>query len=169
MATFGYIQGSIDPRIEIGDLQEQTIRRYCARAGLSFDGVYADCADDGKRTLFDCPAGKRLLVNLRRGHILVLARIDVLSRSSAGFGREIERLGNLGVTVHLCGRPCYILNPKSPMSLFLIEFLSRYADRERRTKSVLNLEAAYRARVEGRRRSRSAPYGYKWVRRGTKM
>jgi DNA invertase Pin-like site-specific DNA recombinase len=108
------------------------------------------------------------LVDVRKGDNVVLARIDALSRSLAGFGRALDLLGNMGVTVHLCEIPGCVLDPTSASRRLLVEVLKRYVERERRMTSLLNREVAARLGAEGRRRSRFAPYGFKWERRGRK-
>src|SRR4051794_27499640 len=70
--TFGYI---LSPSRGI-TAEKTAIESYCQKAGRSFDGFYGDPRPCSKQRLFSCPAGGRMLPELKRGDHVVLASLN---------------------------------------------------------------------------------------------
>ncbi len=62
-----YVRASTSKQIASPDVQKGLITEYATRLGLTIDEFYVDPATTSKFDLFDRPAGKRLLVDLRPG------------------------------------------------------------------------------------------------------
>jgi site-specific DNA recombinase len=166
---FGYVQASANADVESAEAQVQIIERYCKRLGRRVDAIYSDRPSSEDLRLFDREAGKRLMLALRRGDHVIVARVDRLDASLKGFTRVLEAWSKLSVVTHVCDMPITVLDPSHPQCGLLIQILIKFAERERRMLGQRTKQGLAVLRSENRRYCRNAPYGYQWQRRGTQL
>ena len=99
---FAYIRASTSKQIASPEVQKGLIAEYATRLGLTIDEFYVDPATTSKFDLFDRPAGKRLFVDLRPGDVLIVAKLDRLSRSYLEFATTLNTLEKRQITLHVC-------------------------------------------------------------------
>jgi DNA invertase Pin-like site-specific DNA recombinase len=167
---FGYVRASTDPTIDDAEAQKRVIAEYAKRHGCTVDGFYSDPAVPEKKDLIDRPAGRELLIRLKRGDRVIVARLDRLANSFIGFAHLLKAWDNRGIILHLCDLPAGsdTLDPSNPLSRRLVHLLCAFADRERQMLGERTRESFAQLKAEGRRRSRFAPFGFRWERRGGK-
>jgi putative DNA-invertase from lambdoid prophage Rac len=163
--TYGYVLASHLEEVESPEDQARLIASYCHRTGRHLDGMFVDDALSGSLPLAEREEGKRLLLTLRKGDHIVVARLDLLIRSYIEFGDLLARWAELGVTVHLCDLSV-TLDPQEPSSRLLIDILVSFTESRRRRISTRSKDACYYLKADGRRYARYAPYGFKWEERG---
>jgi len=78
---YGYIRASTDKQIASPETQRQIIEDYANRRGRSVDRFFVDPAVSGKKPLFEREGGKELMLTLKNGDEVIVARLDRLSRS----------------------------------------------------------------------------------------
>jgi DNA invertase Pin-like site-specific DNA recombinase len=164
--TYGYIRASPDKEVESPETQAEIIATYCHRIGRRLDDVFFDDAHSGGLPLSEREGGKRLLLDLRKGDHLVMARADLMFRSFIEFVRTLDGWARQGVVVHLCDVPVGPLDPEDDLCRCAIDLLVLlYASVSRRIATRCKAVSGS-LRAEGRRNTRFAPYGFKWEKRG---
>jgi DNA invertase Pin-like site-specific DNA recombinase len=163
--TYGYIRASTDRQIASPETQKQIIEEYARRLGRTVDRYFIDPAVSGKKSLFDREAGKELLLILKKGDEVIVARLDRLSRSFVGFARILEFWLKHKISMHLCDMPGGVFDPENPMSEMLIGMLIVFANYERRLISVRTREGLQARKQRGERYCRWAEYGWRWEKR----
>jgi DNA invertase Pin-like site-specific DNA recombinase len=163
--TYGYVRASHLEEVESPEDQSGIITTYCHRIGRHLDGMFDDNSLSEGLPLSKREGGKRLLLTLRKGDHIVVARLDLLIRSYIEFGDLLARWAELGVTVHLCDLSV-TLDPQEPSSRLLIDILVSFTESRRRRISTRSKDACYYLKADGRRYARYAPYGFKWEERG---
>jgi DNA invertase Pin-like site-specific DNA recombinase len=166
--VYGYVRPSPDPQIEGPEQQEEMIREYSQRAGLREPQFYFDPAAGGRLPLHRRVAGGRLTQDLRKGDHVITGRLDRLADSLVEAVFVLDSWYRRGVTTHLLDVPGGRLDADSPHTSRLIEALNSFAGAGRRMIGIRIRETFAGLKAEGRRRSRHAPYGFKWQKRGGK-
>ena len=166
--VFGYIRSSVDRQIEKPEVQEEIIRRYCRRVGLELTGVCVDPHASGKLPISQRKGGGWLSGNLRRGDHVILARLDRLADSFHEAALTLNNWHTWGFTVHLLDLPGGRLDAGSQHSRLVIAAVLSFATAERRMIGIRVRESFAGLATEGRRRSRHAPIGFRWKKRGGK-
>jgi DNA invertase Pin-like site-specific DNA recombinase len=159
---FAYIRASTSKQIASPDVQKGLITEYATRLGLSIDGFYVDSATTSKFDLFDRPAGNRLLVDLRPGDVLIVAKLDRLSRSYLEFATTLNTLEKRQITLHVCDMPGGVFDPTNPISMLLIQILVSFANFERTMIKTRTREALQAIKERGEKYCRWAEYGWRW-------
>jgi DNA invertase Pin-like site-specific DNA recombinase len=162
---FAYIRASTSKQIASPDVQKGLITEYATRLGLTIDGFYVDPATTSKFDLFDRPAGKRLLVDLRPGDMLIVAKLDRLSRSYLEFATTLNTLEKRQITLHVVDMRGGVFDPTNPISMLLIQILVSFANFERTMIKTRTREALHAIKERGERYCRHAEWGFKWERR----
>jgi DNA invertase Pin-like site-specific DNA recombinase len=164
--TYGYVRASPIKDVESPEKQARIIATYCRRIGRQLDEVFSDDASSGGLPLTEREGGKRLLQNLRKGDHLVVARADLMLRSFADLGRTLGAWAELGVVVHLLDIPVGPLDPESAVYRHVIDTLVLFTRSTSRRISQRCREVSYDLKVQGRRNTRFARYGFRWEKRG---
>jgi DNA invertase Pin-like site-specific DNA recombinase len=159
---FAYIRASTSKQIASPDVQKGLITEYATRLGLTIDGFYVDSATTSKFDLFDRPAGNRLLVDLRPGDVLIVAKLDRLSRSYLEFATTLNTLEKRQITLHVCDMPGGVFDPTNPISMLLIQILVSFANFERTMIKTRTREALQAIKERGEKYCRWAEYGWRW-------
>ena len=162
---FAYIRASTSKQIASPEVQKGLIAEYATRLGLTIDEFYVDPATTSKFDLFDRPAGKRLFVDLRPGDVLIVAKLDRLSRSYLEFATTLNTLEKRQITLHVCDMPGGVFDPTNPISMLLIQILVSFANFERTMIKTRTREALQAIKERGERYCRHAEWGFKWERR----
>jgi hypothetical protein len=76
--------------------------------------------------------GRQLLLNLRKGDHLIVARSELMFRSFLEFGRILDGWAKRGVVVHLCDVPAGPLDPEDALTRPLIDMLVLFTASQRR-------------------------------------
>ncbi len=164
--TYGYVRATSIKEDESPEAQAEIIAAYCHRIRRRLDGVFSDDARSCGLPLSERQGGKKLLLNLRKGDHLVVARADLLARSFAELSRTLGAWAGRGVVVHLCDLPVGPMDPQSPAYRHVIDLLVMLSDSRSRRSSQRCREVSYDLKVQGRRNTRFAPYGSRWEERG---
>jgi len=162
MAVYGYIRHSLEKQELSAETQQFGIEQYCARLGLEPPSCYIDPAQYSKKILWDRPAGKELCRAVKRGDIVVVLRIDRLSRSMMGFGKILERWQNQGVIMHITDFAGGVFDPNNPMSRLMAHVLMSFADYQHEMIKQTTKEGLATTARQGRQTNIHAPYGFKF-------
>jgi DNA invertase Pin-like site-specific DNA recombinase len=163
--VYGYIRASTDKQIASPDTQKQIIEDYARRIGKTVDRCFVDPATSGKKRLQDRDAGRELMMTLRSRDIVIVARLDRLSRSFIGFAQILDTWTKLKVGIHLCDMPGGHFDPDNPMSEMMIGILIVFANYERRLISQRTKEGLQARKQRGEKYCRWAEYGWRWEKR----
>lgn len=163
--VFAYVRASTSKQIASPENQKAAIAEYAARHGLNVDGYFVDPATSSKLDLFDRPAGKKLLVELRPGDVLIVAKLDRLSRSYIEFATTLGMLEKRKIVLHVCDMPAGVFDPTNPISMLLIQILVSFANFERTMIRTRTKEALHAIKARGERYCRHAAWGMKWEKR----
>ena len=164
--TYGYLRASPLEEDESPEAQAEIIATYCHRIGRGLDDLFIDDALSGGLPLSEREGGKKLLLDLRKGDHLVVARADLMFRSFAELSRTLGAWAKRGVVVHLCDVPVGPLDPEKTLCRLVIDFLVLWNASTSRRISQRCREVSYALKVQGRRNTRFAPFGFKWEKRG---
>jgi DNA invertase Pin-like site-specific DNA recombinase len=163
--NYGYIRASTDKQVAWPETQRQLIIDYAARIGKTIDFFYIDPATSGKKRLFDREAGRRLMVDLRNGDTVIVARLDRLSRSFIQFAQILDQWAKTKVSIHICDMPGGHFDPDNPMSELMIGILIVFANYETRLISQRTREGLHARKLRGEKYCRWAEYGWRWEKR----
>jgi DNA invertase Pin-like site-specific DNA recombinase len=165
---FAYILGSANPLVRTIEEQKQAIGHYCRRIGIELDGTYIDSPPGGRLPVLDRVAGRRLEGQLVRGDHVIIPDLDsVMAAGIRWAAVTLDRWCRAGVNIHILRPACY-LDADSPHARKLAEMLVELAEAANRAIGARRLEGHQRAKAEGRRRSRFAPFGFAFVDRNGK-
>lgn len=159
--TVGYIRVSTDKQAEHGvslDAQQAKLAAYAALYDLDLVEVIVDAGASAKT--LERPGLRRALAMLRRGKAaaLLVAKLDRLTRS-------VEDLGELIRTVFVPGKADLLsvgeqIDTRTAAGRLVLNVLGSVAQWERETIGERTREALAHKRVNGKRTSLYAPYGY---------
>ncbi len=164
--TYGYVRASNAKDVESPEAQAEIIATCCQRNGRQLDDVFCDDALSGGLPLPERQGGKKLLLNLRKGDHLVVARAYLMFRSPAELSRRLGAWFKLGVVVHLCDIPVGPLDPEVAVCRHVIDLFVLLSRSRSRRISQRCREVSYELKVQGRRNTRFPPYGFRWEKRG---
>jgi putative DNA-invertase from lambdoid prophage Rac len=106
--VFAYVRASTSKQVESPETQRGIIEAYCRRHELEISGFYVDPAKSGALPMLQRPAGREMLKAMGTGDVVVIARLDRISRSFIDFGRILESFAHLdphqGRTGQCCGQ-----------------------------------------------------------------
>jgi DNA invertase Pin-like site-specific DNA recombinase len=170
MATLGYARSSPAPGVESVADQIKLIEDFSRGLGRQVDGMYIDEDHSaGRLLLSNREAGKRLMFAVLKGDHIVVARLHRLCNSLYSLSRLLDHFGKLGVTLHSADLPRGSLDPGEPLGQFMVPVLARFAEIKRRDLSIRNTTTAAALKVEGRRCSRHAPFGWYYAQRAGRV
>ena len=159
MTTCAYLRVSDDQQVESGlglDAQRRMIDGYCALKALSCQ-FFTDPAVSGGIPLADRPAGSSLLYTLRKGGILIAAKLDRLFRSTADASISIADFDKRGISLVLLSEG---IDASTPFGKAMIQMAAVFAELERSMIRERTANALAVKKSRGERVSRFPPFGW---------
>lgn len=153
MTLVGYIRVSTDRQGEHGlgmQAQRQAIEAAAAARNLELDAVYQD-VDSGSKT--DRPGLQDALAGLQTGDMLIVAKLDRLTRSVVQFASLLERAQLAGWTLVALDMG---IDTSTPQGELMVHVLASFAQFERRLISERTKTALSQARANGTHTGRSS-------------
>jgi len=100
----GYARVSTTQQASDGDsldVQRRQVEGYCLMHGLRLDAMHVEEGVSGSLPIHDRPVGGALFASLKRGDVLIAAKLDRLFRSALDALTVVEDLKQRGVKLHL--------------------------------------------------------------------
>lgn len=144
MDAIGYIRVSTDDQTISLAAQQADIEQWCRQNGHRLLTVYGD-EQSGANTAR--PGLNRAKADLTDGMLLVVARLDRLDRSVAGFARTAERARARGWRIVCLDMPD--MDPTTPTGEVMIHIAAVFAQYERRLISERTKRALAEKRARG--------------------
>lgn len=160
--TYGYVRASTRKQVESPDAQKEIIRRYADFNQLGDVTFFVDAAKSGKVDLDKRDAGREMVVRLKRGDSVIVAKIDRAFRRLADCVVMLERWERLGVRLHICNLMGGAIDLSSPMGRFLIHILAAFAELERAFISERTRDGLAGKKRKHQAVSPYAGYGFKF-------
>lgn len=166
--AYGYARVSHINSLNKGDSlpsQQQRIQTYydtqLKGEGVEWGGVRNDGTNiSAYRVMFSVrPAGRELMALLKPGDHLILDKVDRIWRSLPDFIRLMEKLDNLGVTVHIVNFLGSSIRNNTSMGEFTLKLFVLMAELESAIKAERIQEAIAVARRKGQRTGVAIPAG----------
>jgi putative DNA-invertase from lambdoid prophage Rac len=148
----------IEAQMDIG-------RRWGEFRALDLKGYFSDEAESSVTKLVNRPAGRELSECLKQGDHVVFPKLDRGFRDTVDMLQTVERWIDRGVIVHFCDLG---IDTTSPAWLLLATVQSAFARSERDRIGERTAQALKALKKVGKRWSRRAPSGFKWVPSQTK-
>jgi DNA invertase Pin-like site-specific DNA recombinase len=167
MTVRAYGRASTNKQEISTEVQLSTVFAYAQRQGFVFDSNnwFVDTAISGKERFYERPVGKQLFNQMQRGDVIIVAKLDRLSRSMIDFAHTLDTIEKRGVILHICDIPGGVFDPTNPISRLLISILVAFAEYERRLIGMRTSQGLQQIKASGRRHARHTPFGMKWERR----
>lgn len=167
MRVVPYVRVSTEEQAKSGlgaEAQETAIRREAERRGLSIATPVKDEGLSGDLEADERPGLREALASLRRGDVLMVAKVDRLSRGDLGafdrIAREVKRRGARIVSVAGEGtEPTGRYDTSAPLMLGMAQLISGH---ERRTIAARTHYALQAKRARGELAGH-IPFGYRAV------
>jgi DNA invertase Pin-like site-specific DNA recombinase len=172
---YGYIRVSTDRQSLSPEVQRGQIEQAARRLGVTVhawfedaptknpDGSWNDAAS-GKVPLPERQAGRALCALLKKGDLVIAAKVDRAFRKLSDCVLILDRWERLGVGVVLCDFPM-ISDLANPFGKAMIQIVAVFAEVERKLISQRTKEALALRKRKGHAHSRYPGYGRKWERR----
>lgn len=159
--AIGYVRVSTSEQADSGlgvAAQRERIEAYCKLHQLVLGHVFYDLGESGKS--LDRPGVQDLLRRMQQHHVVVVAKLDRITRSIKDLGELIERFRKVGVEFASVAEQ---LDTTSAAGRLVVHMLGVVAQWERevigeRTAEALRIKAA-----RGERISRHPPYGWNYL------
>jgi len=132
MATYGYARVSTGRQANEGeslDVQERSITGYCHMHGLKLDRVFIEGGVSGGKPFPERPQGRKLHDVLRKGDVVIAARLDRMFRSALDAQVVHEAFKNRGVNLHLIDLGGDVIG--NGMAKMFFTIVSAFAEGER--------------------------------------
>jgi DNA invertase Pin-like site-specific DNA recombinase len=160
--TFAYLRSSLDPEVATVEAQRAAIEEHCRRVGLGEPGVYIDRGDSGMTPVFRRVAGSKLEERAKRGDRIVVPSLDRIADNFLEAARTLDGWARRGITVHILHPMCRF-DPNDPGCRAFVTMVVEFAEAGVRMMGIRGRATAEELRVQGRRRSRHAPFGHRFV------
>lgn len=172
---YGYIRVSTDKQSLSPEVQRGQIEQAAQRLGVTVhawfedaptknpDGSWNDAAS-GKVPLPERKAGRELCALLKKGDLVIAAKVDRAFRKLSDCVLMLDRWERLGVGVMLCDFPM-ISDLANPFGKAMIQIVAVFAEIERKLISQRTKEALALRKRKGHAHSRYPGYGRRWERR----
>ncbi|HWE35043.1 MAG TPA: recombinase family protein [Isosphaeraceae bacterium] len=173
--VYGYVRVSTDKQALSPEGQRHTIEEAARRIGRSIDAWFQDApvrnldgswndAQSGKVPLHDRKAGREMGALLKRGDIVIVAKVDRAFRRLSDCVGMLDLWERQGVHVVLCDFPM-ISDLTNPFQKAMVQFVAIFAEMERKLISQRTREALALRKRKGHANGRYAGYGFRWERR----
>jgi DNA invertase Pin-like site-specific DNA recombinase len=174
--VYGYVRVSTDKQAASPEAQREAIKRAAERNGLAGDivwfqdapvqnpdGSWNDAAS-GKVALAERAAGKEMCGRLRRGDVVIVAKMDRAFRRLADCVLMLDKWQRLGVSVVICDFPM-LVDLDNPYQMAMAQQCAVWAELERKLISQRTKEALALRKRKGQRHNRFAGYGFTFEKR----
>ena len=145
-----------------GSLNNQIsdIKRYCVYKNIELLAIYGDPLVSGK-DIKNRPGLRTLLEIADRGVIggVICAKLDRFARNTVETLESVERLNNKGVAFIIVDQD---VDTSTAMGKMFLTITAAYAQMEREQISERTKKALHELKLQGRRISGHAPYGYRF-------
>lgn len=161
MALYGYARVSTGRQVTEGDSLEAQSHRIAAYAfdlKVDVEEMYVEAGVSGSVPLGDRPQGSALLARLRKGDIVVSAKLDRMFRSASDALSTAEAFKDQGVSLVLRDLGGDVTS--NGVSKLFFTILAAVADFERGRIGERQLDAKADAARRGVYRGGKVPYGY---------
>jgi DNA invertase Pin-like site-specific DNA recombinase len=104
MAVFGYVRVSTDTQAEDGQslaVQQRQLEGWAMQHGKPLDALHVEAGISGGVPFADRPEGGKLWATLKKGDVLIAARLDRVFRSAGDCLSVVETLKTRGVSLYL--------------------------------------------------------------------
>ncbi|GGH16116.1 hypothetical protein GCM10007036_16540 [Alsobacter metallidurans] len=162
MAVYAYTRVSTGRQVSEGeslDVQRRQIEGYAMMHGLSIDDVVVEEGVSGSVPVNERPAGGGLFRRLKKGDVLIAAKLDRMFRSALDALQVVEQLRARGVKLHLIDLGGDIAGNGLSRLFLTIAAAFAEAERDRIRERVTTSKMDQRAR--GRYLGGKTPYGFR--------
>lgn len=156
MVVYGYIRASTIDQQDTLKVQEEKIIAYCKFKDLQTPNIYIDSGVSGSIELKKRPQGKLLWDLLKQDDILIVNKLDRISRNVLDFVGSINYFNKNKIGFH-CLEPN--IDITSSFGLFMCHILSSVAELER-NMTIDRVKATIKKRKDNNECVGSIPYGF---------
>lgn len=156
MVCYAYIRCSTVEQKDSLLVQEDKIKKYCEYQNLN-PIIHIESGVSGSVEFKKRPEGKKIYDNLKKGDILIINKIDRISRNVIDFVSSIEYFKKNEITL-ICLEPS--LDLSSPSGMFMANILSSVAQLEKQM-TVERVKATIKKRKELNLCVGQIPFGWK--------
>ena len=154
--VYGYIRASTIDQQDTLKVQEDKIKSYCVFKDLGEPQIFIDSGVSGSVELKKRPQGKILWELLKKDDILIVNKLDRISRNVLDFVASINYFNKNKIGFH-CLEPN--IDITSSFGLFMCHILSSVAELER-NMTIDRVKATIKKRKENNECVGSIPYGF---------
>lgn len=169
---YGYIRVSTDKQALSPEAQRRTIEEAAKRLDLRIDGWFQDAptqnpdgswndAQSGKIPLAERKAGRELCDRLRKGDVLIVAKVDRAFRRLSDCVLMLDRWERLGISLVLCDFPM-LSDLDNPWGKAMVQLVAIFAEIERKLISQRTKEGMGVRKRKGQATNQFPGYGFKW-------
>ncbi len=173
--VYGYIRVSTDKQAIGPEVQRRAIEEAASRMGRTVDAWFEDAPSTGPDGVIDDSvsgkvfidrrkAGRELCERLRKGDVVVVAKIDRAFRSLTDCAGCLDRWERMGVAILICDLAGQ-MDIGTPMGKAMMQMLAVFAELERKMISQRTREALALRKRQGHANGRFPGYGFRWERR----
>lgn len=141
------------------DVQERQIGGYATMQGLTVDRMFVERGVSGSKPLNERLQGAELLNLLRRGDVVITAKLDRMFRSAIDALGVLQSLKDRGVSLHMIDLGGDTTGNGVSKLVFTILSAVAEAERDRTRERICDVKRDQKAR--GRFLGGIAPYGYR--------
>lgn len=145
--------------------QERRVRGISMMHGEDNPVIYSDPGVSGSMPLRDRPAGARLMAEMRKGDIVVAAKLDRMFRSCSDALTTIDDFQKAGVGVILADISTDPVT-ESGVGRFFFTIMAAAAEFERKRIVERITEGKRAKKARGGRAGGAVPYGYRCIGKG---
>lgn len=158
--VYGYIRMSTAKQDMSPETQKRLICQHAQAHGLTVDQFFTDKAVSGGKPMDQRPAGRDLMVRVRRGDTIIAAKLDRVFRSSIDFSVNLDRWLRQGIKAIFCDIGYLDINTMHGQLVLTI--LAAVAQFERQIISTRTREGIASIKSKGYRTTRHTRFGFKW-------
>jgi putative DNA-invertase from lambdoid prophage Rac len=167
MPVYGYCRVSTLAQANEGEsleVQRRQLEGWAHMQGQTLDAVFVERGVSGSIPLSDRPEGGRLWAQLRKGDVLVAAKLDRLFRSALDALQAVEDLKRRGVSLVLLDLGGDIAGNGLSRLFLTIAAAFAEAERDRIRERIVTVKRDQKER--GRYLGGKVPYGFRLVKVG---
>lgn len=167
MATYGYSRVSALDQVKNTSLdeQERKIRAIAEFRGETVKHIYVDAGVSGATALEERPEGAKLAKVLKKGDVLICAKLDRAFRDAADALKKMQDWKKAGVKLILTDMGTEPVT-ENGVSKLMFTILAGFAEWERERIHERIMSGREHKRAKGGHIGGSAPFGYRIVGQG---
>lgn len=156
MTVYAYIRASTVEQQDTLKVQEEKIKQYCAFKDMETPKIFIESGVSGSIEFKKRPEGGKIWNEMKTGDIIVVNKLDRISRNVADFCFMINHFNKNKIIFH-CLEPN--IDISSSFGLFMCHILSSVSELER-NMTIDRVKATIKKRKENNECIGSIPYGY---------